>query len=55
LDPAVLGGIEAVKLLLQAAFEVARLLKADKEALAKAYAEELAKFLANDPAKLPEV
>ncbi len=53
--PAIIGGIEVVKLLLQGVFEVARLLRADKEALEKAFAEELAKFMANDPAKLPEV
>ena len=47
--------IEGVKLLLQGVFELVKVLNLPKEAVEKAFQEELAKFEANDPSNLPDV
>lgn len=51
----VAAGLEVVKFLLSLAFQASRNANLTQEQIDALYQEELAKFLANDPNKIPDV
>jgi len=54
-DVLVLAGIELVKVLIRGALEFAKVMQLPSSAILEEFEKEKAKFLANDPANLPDL